>query len=304
MATAEQLQAIKDQLRAEMRAELLGSAISTAASDPDVIRRKPEIPAFDKDHVEIWIKRTENSFIRAGVSAVKEKFAFLETKFAVNADPVINEYFYINAPTETNWNNFLAHLRKEYGPTLQQKACIFVDGFKRDGRRPSQYAAALNDKTKDVTLDDIKKEMMMRELPVEIRRMLQERIEKSSFKEAAEIADAYFDRDGQPRHCNSTAINEISEQLHETQLEADSDDVNAIAGRFRQNPKHSSFKPKSRSKSRNRHPYPPTNDANQPKDDNLCFYHDKYGDKARNCQEACPRFDANRFPGNAKAGRR
>ena len=303
MATAEQLQAIKDQLREEMRAEMRGSAVA-AVTDPDVIRRKPEIPAFDKDHVEIWIKRTENSFIRAGVSAVKEKFAFLETKFAVNTDPVINDFFYVNDPTENNWNDFLAYLRKEFGPTRQQKACIFIDGFKRDGRRPSQYASALNDKTKDVSLDDIKKEMMMRELPIEIRRMLQERIEKSTFKEAAEIADAYFDREGNPKHCSSSNINAISEHLQDTYLDADADDINAVSGRFRQrhskNPSSSRPNPRSKSRSRNS----TNHDSAASSENNLCFYHDRFGDKARNCQEACPKFDENRFPGNAKAGRK
>ena len=305
MASAEQLQAIKDQLREEMRAEMLGSALS-AARDPDVIRKKPEIPAFDKDHVEIWIKRMENAYIRAGITSVKEKFAFLETKFAVNVDPVINEFFFVIDPSENSWRDFLNHLRKEYGPTPQQKASIFVDGFKRDGRRPSQYAAALNDKTKDVTLDDIKKEMMMREIPVEIRRMLQERIEKCSFKEAAEIADAYFDRDGQPRHRSSAPINEISEPLSALHLEANNDDTitdaNAITGRSRQHPKKSS---RSRSKSRNTNGQPPTKATETPTADNeLCFFHDRFGDKARNCHISCPRFDANRFPGNARAGRK
>ena len=307
MASAEQLQTIKDQLRDEMRAEMLGSALS-AARDPDVIRKKPEIPTFDKEHVEIWIKRMENAYIRAGISSIKEKFAFLEMKFAVNVDPVINEFFFVSDPTQENWNNFLAHLRKEYGPTPQQKASIFIDGFKRDSLRPSQYAAALNDKTKDVTLDDIKKEMMMRELPVEIRRMLQERIENSTFKEAAEISDAYFDRDGQPRHSSSSTVNEISEPSQDFHLQTDSTDVNAVASRFRQNRQNpsSSFRPSQpRSKSRNTNRQPTTHSTNtQSSTSNLCFYHEKFGDKARKCEEACPKFDATRFPGNGIAGRR
>ena len=138
MASAEQLQAIKEQLREEMRAEMMGSALS-AARDPDVIRKKPEIPAFDKQHVDIWIRRMENAYIRAGIRSVREKFAFLENKFAVDMDPVINEYLWSDG-TESDWDNFLKYLRKEYGLTRQQKASLFVDGFKRNGLRPSQYA--------------------------------------------------------------------------------------------------------------------------------------------------------------------
>ena len=185
-----------------------------------------------------------------------------------------------------------------------------MDGFKRDGRRPSQYAAALNEKTKDVTLDDIKKEMMLRELPSDIRQMLQERIEKLSFKEAAEIADAYFDQDGQPfRKTATSSVNEINYDPGEEQPNNDAREINAINGRFRQ--QRSSFQPQTNkplrpcSKSRSFSRANANNDAPKTSTDgNLCFYHEKYGDKARNCQEACSKFDAKRFPGNGSAGRK
>ena len=43
-----------------------------------------------------------------------------------------------------------------------------MDGFKREGRKTLQYVAALDDKTNNVTVDDIKKEMFVREMPTEI----------------------------------------------------------------------------------------------------------------------------------------
>ena len=61
MATEEQLAAIRDQLRAEMRAEVRNESVAAAAATPDAIKRKPEIPQFDKENVEVWIRRTENA---------------------------------------------------------------------------------------------------------------------------------------------------------------------------------------------------------------------------------------------------
>ena len=77
MATPEQLAALREQLRNEVRAEFRNEAAATAAQIPDAIRRKPEIPSFDREHIEIWIKRTTNAFIRANISSISEKFAFL-----------------------------------------------------------------------------------------------------------------------------------------------------------------------------------------------------------------------------------
>ena len=228
MATPEQLAAIRDELRAEVRCEFRTENAAIAAGIPDAIRRKPEIPAFDKNHIDIWIRRTEHAYTRAGVTSINDKFAWLETKFPVGTDPQIDEFLYGNA-TSDNWDAFLAYLREEYGTTKQQRASVFIDGLKRDGLRPSQYAATLNEKTKDVSIDDIKKEMLLREMPIDVRRMLQERIQTLSFKDAAKIADNYFDADGKPKHSpNPASINEVSEHSQGVPTGDEDGSINAI----------------------------------------------------------------------------
>ena len=314
MATSAQLAAIRDQLRDEIRAELRVEAAASAATIPDAIRRKPEIPPFDKKHIDIWIRRTENAFIRALCNSPREKFAFLETKFPVDFNPRINEYLWGEA-TQAKWNEFLAYLRSEYGSTKQQQAAVILDGLKRDGRKPSQYAALLDERTKNVTLDDIKKEMLIREMPTDVQRMLQERIEGLTFKDAAQVADAYFDQEGKPRHTiKSTTVNAVLENTEPSHLSSDDPyDVNAINRRF-QNQKFSG-QPNSQRNTRTwtqkgGHPRPTNSQPTpQPKqvpkvaDPTLCIYHNQFGDKARNCNVTCARYDEKRFSGNGKAGR-
>ena len=312
MATPEQLAALREELRAEIRNELRVGTAASAARDPDVIKRKPEIPTFDKEHVDYWIKRTENAFIRALITCPREKFAFLETKFPVNFNPRINDFLFGEA-TNATCTDFLQYLRDEYGPTKQQQASVLVDGFKRDGRRPSQYAAALNEKTKDVTLDDVKKEMLLREMPVEIRRMLQERIEGLSFVDAAKIADAYFDKEGRPRHNTAPSVSAVHEQecTYSAAFEDDTDEVNAV-GRRPQKPRPSgnrnasqpapSETPQQKSGWSGQKTKLPK--AKKLETKTICSYHTNYGDQARRCEVGCYRFDENRFPGNEKAGRK
>ena len=106
MATDEQMAAIRAELRDEIRNEIRNEAVAAAAGTPDAIRRKPEIPAFDKAHIDIWIKRTEHAYTRAGITSVSDKFAWLETKFPVGTDPRIDEFLYGDA-TDDEWTNFL-----------------------------------------------------------------------------------------------------------------------------------------------------------------------------------------------------
>ena len=319
MATDEQLAAIREELRNEMRAEMRNEAAASAATIPDAIKRKPEIPAFDKAHVDHWIRRTENAFIRALITSPREKFAFLETKFPVDFNPRINDFLW-GAATNERWDEFLTYLRAEYGPTKQQKVATILDGLKRDGRKPSQYAALLLEKTKDLTLDDVRKEMLVREMPSDIQRMLQERIEGLSLEDAAKTADAYFDQDGKPRHVNkSVSINSVQNTPNDftTPYADEADDVNAINRRF----------PNQRNSGNQRNRNPPTKGGSTPNfqrptpgaqrpistpkskpqpltnDPSLCYYHNWYGDRAKKCDVGCSRFDEKRFPGNGKAGK-
>ena len=317
MATEEQLEALRQQIRDEVRAEFRNETAAAAASIPDAIRKKPEIPPFDKNHVEVWIKRTENAFIRANITAINEKFAFLETKFPVGLDPRIDEFLYGDATTD-NWTAFLAYLRKEFGPSKQQRTAIFLDGFKREGRKPSQYVAALNDKTKEVTVDDIKKEMLLREMPVDVRRMLQERFESMSLTEAAKVADAYFDSEGRPRHSNQSAnnVNAIPTSFENLNIEGD-DDINAV---------NRKFPPRNRFRNQRKNDAPAAAPSNNPRSgtpnngpdrgnaagqrreykgpptiQKLCKYHVQFGDNARTCEKGCDKFSS--AQSNGKAGR-
>ena len=313
MATAAQLAAIHDELRNEIRNEIRAETVAAAAGTPDAIRRKPEIPAFDKAHIDIWIRRMEHAYTRAGITSTSDKFAWLETKFPVGGDPKIDEFLY-GETTTAEWNRFLAYLRKEYGMTKQQKASIFLDGFKRDGRRPSQYAAILDEKTKDVTIDDIKKEMLLREMPPDVRRMLQERIETQSVREAAQIADSYFDAEGRPKHSTSTnSVNEITSQLQDAEI--DDNDINAVDRRMP--PKQNRFPsqrgvPAVNSQKWNRPaPMPKQQSArreqtpkNMQKNVNLCQSHYKFGNDAWYCEEGCSRYSEKRSSGNGPAGRK
>ena len=310
MATQEQLDAIRDSLRNEIRAEMRNETAAAAAQVPDAIKRKPEIPAFDKKNVDHWIRRTENAFIRALCNTPREKFAFLETKFPVDFNPRINEFLW-GDPTDAKWTEFLNYLRLEYGTTKQQRAAIILDGFKRESKRPSQYVALLNEKTKDLDLEDVKKEMLIRELPTDVQRMLQERIENLSLVDAAKFADAYFDQDGKPRQPSKTSqINAVQAPCDESTAAQpdDTDDINAINRRFQRNGGQSNQRG---GRNRPQKPQPPTNQSGPPRgkpipanDPSLCYYHNFYGDKAKKCDVGCSRFDEKRFAGNAKAGQR
>ena len=50
------IDALREQLRAEIRAEFRNETAAAAARDPDAIKRRLELPPFDKSNIDIWIK--------------------------------------------------------------------------------------------------------------------------------------------------------------------------------------------------------------------------------------------------------
>ena len=171
--------------------------------------RKPDLPAFDKQNVDIWIKRIESAYARVNCTDPKLKFAHLEAKFDVNEDPKVNEFLF-GVASQESWNDFLKYLRTRYGRTKRQEALSVINGTPREGRTPSQLAALMKDRAGSITLDDVMKEQLLKELPTEVQRQIVDKVANLTFQQTADLADAYFDKDGKQLHpSTSSTVNNV-----------------------------------------------------------------------------------------------
>ena len=193
--------------------------------------KKPDLPEFDKNNVEVWLKRVQSAYDRAGIVTPKDKFAFLESRFAVGANPSIDAFLYGPA-TESAWTEFVSYLTNEYGRTVRQEAQYLRGQFSRDGRKPSQMLAQMKEKAKRVTVDDIMKEIILSTLPTDVQQIVAERVKDLSADQTASIADNYFDQDGRPLYSRAAPVQHIdAAEPEETQREYNNHgEVNAIRG--------------------------------------------------------------------------
>ena len=281
----------------------------TAATSISSKPKKPDLPAFDTQNIEIWLKRIDAAYTRAGVTAPKDKFAFLEAKIAVDTNPRINDFLFGDA-TDARWNEFVEFLKEEYGRSTQQKVASVLDGVHRDGRRPSHHLSVIEDKTSSISLDDIRKEMMLRGLPAEVRRNMADKVKLLSARDAAKLADEYFDKDGKLLHPSSTqAISSIQEADHEEEDNEDEAQINAVGPRPANRQQNRSYKAgwKTAGTSQAATSSAPTSRPRFQNKSNLkkiCHYHNKFGDEARLCEEGCVRYADWKKTSNGQAGRR
>ena len=169
-------------------------------------RKRPDLPAFDKHNIHIWLQRIEAAYAREEVTDPRQKFAFLESTIGVDMGPTINSFMF-GDPTAENWSRFKKHLLDTFGPTKEQRCSIYLDGLKRDGRRPSDLLALIRDKGQQVTIDDLEKQLILRELPPDVQKLLQDKVEGLDAAATARLADKHFDKEGRPLNSRSSINN-------------------------------------------------------------------------------------------------
>ena len=306
---------IASRAAAEAAAAAVAAAFATQASltqtvTESVHKKKPDLPKFDAKNVEIWIQRVEAAYSRASITTPRDKFAFLETQFEVGFNPKINSFLF-GAPSDERWTAFLTYLRKEYGRTQQQKAASVLDGINRDGRRPTQLLALIDDRLDNVSIEDIKKEMLLRQLPREVRHALSETVETATAAALAEKADHYFDREGRQLNAATANVSNIADDDSNT---AEDPQINATFGnRNRRDFQPASRQPAASGTTGNNASRQGGNPPNRPRTnrsksrprlyDGECYFHHKFKEQAINCEQGC-KHNEKSASGNGQAGRR
>ena len=333
-AQAQQLRDSAEQMRQQQQTiNQLSSAFqtlttTTAATTPSTNRKKPEMPVFDQQNILVWLKRLQAAYDRANVTLAKDKFAFLESTFDINFNPTINKFLYNSNNTDEDWANFVAYMKTEYGPTIRQKARKLMGDLPRNQMKPSQYLTQLEEEVKDVKIDDIKKEHLLKSIPPRIREILGKNVETKTAKEVAKMADDYFDSQGRPLEKSATSINHVVDSSSSTAASQQSafttafDDNDPDVNFVKKN-NYRSFKSRSRSRPRfnnnnnrqNGSTTATTASASasssaaprqQQQSSNLCRFHRMFGDSATRCISNCSQHSSfiKKQQGNATGGRR
>ena len=331
-AQQQQLRDSAEQMRQQQQTiNQLSSAFqtltTTTASAPS--RKKPEMPAFDQQNILVWLRRLQAAYDRAGVTQAKDKFAYLESTFDITFNPIINDFLFNSANTNEDWDNFVAYMKLEYGPTRRQRARKLIGELPRNSMKPSQYLSQLEEEVKDVTIDDVKKEHLLKTIPPRIREIMGKAVESKTAKEVAAMADHYFDSQGRPLEKSATSISSINNpqptatashsSAFTAAFEEEESDINFVKkGNFKAQGarQRSQSRPRFNNSSKNNSNSNSTSSSTaaprqQHGNNSLCRFHRMFGDQATKCVSDCPRHSSfiaqqnkKQPQGNAHGGRR
>ena len=333
-AQAQQLRESAEQLHQQQQTiHQLSSAFSTLtttnAATTTTSRKKPDLPPFDQQNILVWLKRLQAAYDRAGVILAKDKFAYLESTFDISFNPIINNYLFNSNNSDEDWASFVAYMKLEYGPTIRQKARKLIGDLPRNGMKPSQYLSQLEEEVREVKLDDIKKEHLLKTIPPRIREIMGKVVETKSAAEVAKMADAYFDNQGRPLEKSATTISHVVDSQAASTAAQHSSFTSAFEEpetdvNFVKKGKFNNFRSRSRSRPRYNNNNRPNSSAastatstasastaaprQQQQSNNLCRFHRMFGDNATRCISNCSRHSSfikkQQQQGNATGGRR
>ena len=301
-------------------------------------KKKPELPPFDSKNVLIWIRRVEAAYARVGIIEPKDRFAWMESIFQVGLDPQIDSYLY-GTNTLQDWEDFIEYLKLQYGPTMRQKAQKLMGDIPRHDLKPSQYLLRLKDDVKEVEIDHILKEHVLRSIPPRIREIMGKEVEGLTAEQVAKQADDFFDRHGRPTEKTAAPINQVTPSSNASSTttasaaamaptpssftsafsDDDDADINFVRrdGQRNNNNRGRSFNRGQRSRSRpsfNRQPN--SSSTGNPSNSSsasaafaagTCRWHRRFGDKSLKCTTDCPlfkSFNSSQKQGNGQGGRR
>lgn len=232
-------------------------------------------PEFWESDPELWFGQVESQFIIAGITVDETKFhsviAALNAKILSCARDLVR-----SPPVKDKYETIKERILSTFSQSDTSKLKCLLQDCQLGDKRPSQLLLEMRNLAADRVSDDVLKSLWSQRLPLNLQQILSASSEK--LDGLANIADKVTEVSG----C-AISINEMSNTAQNSlDLKSLKDEIvslRAEIGRISRSQtrtfnrfRSSSSRRRSRSKSQN---------------SSFCWYHAKFGKKARKCVEPC-----------------
>lgn len=271
-----------------------GTSASTATTT--VYKIPPKIPPFWNEQPAAWFILIEHQFTIHGITDDDERFVYTLGAIPQETIQFITDIFRNPQPGH-KYNRLKSALTNRYTISEEQRLDELLSGFQQMGDlRPSHFYRLLEQKAGDSKLvnNDLLKNLWLKRLPDDLRAILARDI-RNDIEEVLPVADQIWiyaqsrapkpiAAVNQPSTSKATADGEpalvsMQRQLDKTQqqladLQRTLANINiGSRGRSPNNRPNFNYRRRSRSRSSSR--------------PGLCYYHRRFGLRARNCNKPC-----------------
>ncbi|XP_073822366.1 uncharacterized protein [Musca autumnalis] len=271
-----QIQSLQEQLAA------LSSATRHEDTQPSL--QKVHIPKFNERNPHLWFAQVERSFALCNITADNDKFDLvsvrLEDEVLLSVEDLIT-----NPPDSSKYLAIKERIISKFAESPESKLRRLIQGGETNGMKPTSILVHMKRLAPGKGNEAIIRTLFLGQMPENMRPFLTA-WEEEDLEKLAKIADKMFEANN--NNCVNSlstsqqpAVDAINQRMSFADMCQTIRELSAKVDKIQQQiGKHT----RHRSKSRNRSPS--GQNSNQR---NLCYFHLKFGDKARKCKPDCSR---------------
>lgn len=229
-----------------------------------------KLPPFWPTDPELWFTQIEAQFETQHVTTDQTRYAYLVGALTPESAAVVRDKL-LAPPASDKYSSLKTALIDRMTSSQQARIRQLLTAEELDDRKPTQLLRRMRQlvgSNTSLVPESLLKQIFIPRLPTHVQVILTAN-ESLSLDAAAEMADKVMDVIGPQIHA-VTATDDVSELKKE---------LNEIKHLLRGRPQDKRS-PNQRSRSR-------TPSARPPARDGVCWYHNRYGDKAQKCRDPC-----------------
>lgn len=266
----EQIAALTAQLAAAQAANNDNSAPNTA----EVCRVNAKPPPFSRDNPDLFFIQSESQFTTAGITQDATKYHYV----VGNLDPKILNFvsdFLREPPATGKYEQLKARILREFTDSDMKKIRRVINECELGDDKPSQLLKKMKDLAGTKLNDDAIKSLWLDRLPEGVRAVVS--IGEGDSTQWAKQADIMMEN---MSFSNVSAVSKPTQSQKSSQSEIA--ELRKEIAEFRQ-----MFSERGRSETRQYNNKRDRSRAKSKNNDKVCFYHSRFGAKAKKCTKPC-----------------
>lgn len=234
----------------------------------------PKIPPFWSINPDIWFAQVEATFVISGITADKTKFchviANIESKHLEAVQDILKD-----PPADDKYATLKERLLKEFSLTETEKLNKILQTAELGDKKPTQLLREMQSLAGSNLGASAIETLFLQRLPDHVKHILS--ASSSTLKEKAEMADKILDYSN-PHISSLNAVSKTTSEI---------DDLKSEVKRLTETVNKLMISQPNKRQGRSRSPYPRYQRSTSPRNLQVCFYHNKYGEKAHKCVSPC-----------------
>lgn len=256
------------------------SEVKESMSHVDICKVGVRVPPFWAEEPEIWFAQVEGQFAISGITSDATKFNYvighLDNQHSREVKDII-----INPPPTDKYGKLKAELIKRLCASNEKKMKQLLMHEELGDRKPSQFLRHLRDLAGINVPDDLLQTIWTSRLPHGVQAVLAGQPARTSLENLADLADRVTELTS-----STPRVAAVAEETHTSVINDLTREVAELRRQVQRMTSERSNRSRRNSGGRNRSSSRQRSNSNYRKFP-MCWYHSKFGEKARACVRPC-----------------